>query len=81
MCFAVRGVERIRGLYSEERQAVWLVEARNGAAFAAAIDAAVAIERARGPLPDDEVARVRAEVAWSRTAARVLAVLDDARGD
>jgi len=79
VCFAVRGVERIRDLYAEESQAVWLVEARNGAAFAAAIEAALAIERARGELPDDEVARVRSEVAWSRTAARVLAVLDEAR--
>ena len=78
VAFRVDGAERLERLYPGER-AAFLVEERSAPALGAALDAALDAEAA-GPLSAEGIAGARAEVGWERTAARIAAVLDEARG-
>jgi hypothetical protein len=71
--FAVEGAERLSALYPD-LDAVFLVEERSVPAMKRALIAALDAERDRGPLPEEAVARARAELGWNRKAERLLEI-------
>lgn len=74
VAFEYEGTERLAALYPG-LEAVHLVRERSAAGVGAGIEAAIAAEQSRGPLPAEAIADARATIGWDHTARRIAEVL------